>query len=265
MLIAAGNAEAQSAKGEVHKSVIPSRTRHRRGRIEGQQVQSAKCKGRFAADLGAVQRPACKGRFATGLRVSILVMAIGIAACGGAEKAAAPEKREFPKYRYAAAAELTRDYVSSQDGRLRVLRPEGWRKTSDPKNAPSILLWLVREDYAASISFTPLQMDPALYETLRKEGMESVAKVSLSLKERNAEDSIAVVQPVELFKVGDRICAGYEYRAGSAEPVIRVVVFDSGSGFMECVMYPASVSVTPAENRRLFEVQQSVLASMVAR
>ena len=252
MLIATGSTEMRKCRVQ-------------RANVRKRKVQSAKCKGRSTVNLSAVQHAAWKRHWSAGVRSLILVMALGIASCGGAEKAAAPEKREFPKYRYAAAAELTRDYVSSQDGRLRVLRPEGWRKTSDPKNAPSILLWLVREDYAASISFTPLQMDPALYETLRKEGMASVAKVSLSLKERNAEDSIAVVQPVELFKVGDRICAGYEYRAGSAEPVIRVVVFDSGSGFMECVMYPASVSVTPAENRRLFEVQQSVLASMVAR
>ena len=188
-----------------------------------------------------------------------------LASCGGSDNTVTVREPEWPKYRYAASAELTQEYLTSQDGSLRVLRPGGWQKTSDPKNAPSILLWLVREDYSASLSFTPMQMDPALYQTLRKEGIAAVAKVSLSLKERNAEDSVTVVQPVELFKVGDRISAAYEYRVGEARPVIRVVVFDTGSRFMECAMYPATVSVTPAENRRLFEVQQTVLASLVAR
>jgi hypothetical protein len=187
------------------------------------------------------------------------------AACGGTEKTVVIEEPAWPKYRYVASAELTQDYISSKDGTLRVLRPDGWQKTSDPKNAPSILLWLVREDYSASLSFTPLQMDPALYQTLKKEGIAAVTKVSLSLKERNAEDSVTIVQPVELFKVGDRISAAYEYRVGEAQPVIRVVVFDTGSRFMECTLYPATVAVTPAENRRLFEVQQTVLASLVAR
>ncbi|MCB2204905.1 hypothetical protein KQI65_09145 [bacterium] len=195
----------------------------------------------------------------------LFLLLILLSACGGGEKTVKVEERSWPKYRYAASAELSKDYVSSEDGSLRVLRPEGWSKTSDAKNAPSILLWLVRDDYSASISFTPLQMDPALYQTLKKDGIEAVAKVSLSLKERNAEDSVTVVQPVELFKVGDRISAAYEYRVGAAQPVVRVVVFDSGSRYLECTLYPATVSVTPAENRRLFEVQQTVLASLVAR
>jgi hypothetical protein len=195
----------------------------------------------------------------------VLCTAMLFAACGGTEKTVVVEEPAWPKYRYVASAELTQDYISSKDGTLRVLRPDGWQKTSDPKNAPSILLWLVREDYSASLSFTPLQMDPALYQTLKKEGIAAVTKVSLSLKERNAEDSVTIVQPVELFKVGDRISAAYEYRVGEAQPVIRVVVFDTGSRFMECTLYPATVAVTPAENRRLFEVQQTVLASLVAR
>ncbi|MBE0644759.1 MAG: hypothetical protein IH600_11815, partial [Bacteroidetes bacterium] len=156
-----------------------------------------------------------------------------------------------------------KEYVSTADGALRVRRPEGWLRTSDPKNAPSILLWLVREDYSASLSFSPIKMDPGLYQTLRKENIAAVAKVSLSLKERNADDSVTVVQPVELFKIGGRVCAAYEYRIAAAEPVIRIVVFDTGSRFMECALYPAAVTVTPAENRRLFELQQSVLASML--
>jgi hypothetical protein len=92
---------------------------------------------------------------------------------------------------------------------------------------------------------------------MKREDIAAVAKVSLSLKERSAEDSVSVVQPVERFKVGGRICAAYEYRIAAAEPVIRVVVFDTGSRFMECALYPAAVTVTPAENRRLFEIQQS--------
>jgi hypothetical protein len=188
-----------------------------------------------------------------------------LSACGGTEKTVTVKEAEWPKYRYVASAELTQDYIASQDGTLRVLRPDGWQKTSDPENAPSIVLWLVREDYSASLSFTPMQMDPALYTTLKKERIDAVARVSLSLKERNAEDSVTVVQPVELFKVGDRISAAYEYRVGAAQPVVRVVVFDTGSRFMECTLYPATVEVTPAENRRLFEVQQTVLASLVAR
>ena len=195
-----------------------------------------------------------------------LILTILLAACsGGGESTVPREEAELAKYRYGASAALTQDVASTADGSLRVLRPEGWIRTSDPKNAPSILLWLVREDYSASLSFSQIKMDPALYQTLKNEDISAVAKVSLSLKERSAEDSVTVVQQVERFKVGGRICAAYEYRIAAAEPVIRVVVFNTGSRFMECALYPAAVTVTPAENRQLFEVQQSVLASMLMK
>ena len=122
---------------------------------------------------------------------------------------------------------------------------------------------ITREDYSASLSFSAIKMDPGLYQTLRGENLTAVAKVSLSLKERNADDSLTVVQPVELFKIGGRICAAYEYRVAAAEPVIRIVVFDTGARFMECALYPAAVTVTPAENRRLFELQQAVSYNFV--
>ncbi|MBR9977517.1 MAG: hypothetical protein KFH87_05465 [Bacteroidetes bacterium] len=196
------------------------------------------------------------------LLTSIFVSML-LTACGGTKTIVPePEAVEFAKYRYAANATMTREPVATDDGRLRVLRPDGWMRTADPKNAPSILLWLVREDYSASISFAPINMDPTLYQTLRDEGIAAVASVSLRLKDRHAEDSISVVQPIELFKVGGRICAAYEYRLAAADPVIRVVVFDTGTRFLECVLFPSSMDVTPAENRRLFEVQQTVLASM---
>jgi hypothetical protein len=168
-------------------------------------------------------------------------------------------------YRYAALAEMSRDYLGARDGSIGVLRPEGWLLASDEAEAPSIVLWLVNEEYTASLSFVHMQMDPALYETLRKDGIEAVAKVSLGLKQRGADDAVHIVQPVELFRIGGRICAAYEYRTGTAEALIRVVVFDTGSRFTECTMFPASNTITPAGNRKLFEVQQSVLASLVVK
>jgi hypothetical protein len=194
----------------------------------------------------------------------ILITALVLASCGGGSESTESLPETAP-YRYAALAAMSRDYVSATDGSVDVLRPDGWQRTSDPVEAPAIVLWLVSDDYSVSLSFSPMQMDPALYETLKKDGIEAVAKVSLGLKQRNAGETVNVVQPVELFRIGGRLCAAYEYRSGAAEPLIRVVVFDTGRRFMECALFPASKTVTPAENRRLFEVQQSVLASLVVK
>ena len=47
--------------------------------------------------------------------------------------------------------------------------------------------------------------------------------------------------------------------------VIRIVVFDTGKQFVECALLPATSPLTAERNRRLFETQQSVLASMTVR
>ena len=196
--------------------------------------------------------------------LALLITALILSACGAAHEPA-ETAASTASYRYAALAAMSQDYVSATDGSITVLRPEAWQRTSDPAEAPAIVLWLVSDDYSVSLSFTPMQMDPALYETLKRDGLEAVAKVSLGLKQRGASETMNIVQPVEIFRIGGRLCAAYEYRSGNAEPLIRVVLFDTGTRFMECALFPASKAVTPAENRRLFEVQQSVLASLVVK
>jgi hypothetical protein len=194
----------------------------------------------------------------------IVLTALLLTACGGAADLPDPTP-ERTLYRYSATAAMSSEYVASEDGNISVLLPDGWVQTSDPAEAPSILLWLVQDDYNASLSFTELRMDPALYETLKRDGLEAVARVSLSLKQRGASGELHLVQKPEMFRIGGRMHVAYEYRSAAAEAIIRVVVFDTGSRFMECVIFPASHTITPAANRRLFEVQQSVLASMVCR
>ncbi|MDH7516075.1 MAG: hypothetical protein QHI48_09400 [Bacteroidota bacterium] len=138
-------------------------------------------------------------------------------------------------------------------------------ETADPKNAPTILLWLVREDYGASIAFTAMKMDPSLYRAVRKDGLPAVAKVSLGLKKGNAGDSVRVIRQPEYFRLNGRDFAAYEYSTGNEGIIIRTVVFDTGSRFMECTALSGGTSSTRDETTTLFETQQSVLSSMVVR
>ena len=186
------------------------------------------------------------------------------AACGGSPAV----KSDLPPetaYRYAPIAEMSSTYVETATPGLAVLCPKGWKETVDQKNAPNIVLWMVREDYTASISFIPVKMDPGLYNTLRKDGVAAVTKVSLGLKKDQAKGAVTILQPPERFMLKNREYGAYEYSIDSGRTSIRVVVFDTGRQFMECDMLPATPDITPAENRRLFETQQSVLASMVVK
>ena len=70
-----------------------------------------------------------------------------------------------------------------------------------------------------------------------------------------------VVQP-ELFTLAARAHAAYEYSTDNGASVVRVVVFEAGRRFIECAMTPVAPTPSTAEQRTLFEVQQSVLASL---
>jgi len=105
-------------------------------------------------------------------------------------------------------------------------------------------------------------MDPALYKALQKDGLSAVAKVSMSLKKNNARDTVTILQPIEPFQLNKRNFIAYEYTADGGKTVVRVVVFDTGRQFYECVLLPATVSLSPADQRLLFETQQAVLKTL---
>jgi len=199
-----------------------------------------------------------------GCQVLLLAAATVFASCGGS-----PPPRETPidagAYRYAPAAEPGTLVAATEAGDITVLCPKGWMETADPANAPNILLWLVREDYTASISFTEIRMDPVLYKRIAKDGLRAVASISLSLKKGNARDSVAVIRETEVFRMNGRDFAAYEYSVDGGKTVLRIAVFDTGARFIECALLPATSPLSAAQNRSLFEAQQTVLASMTVK
>ncbi len=184
-----------------------------------------------------------------------------ITGCGGS-----PPSRTGPTpsetYRGSAPLPLSAEIVTTMDRELSVRLPVGWTHTLDEANAPQILLWMVRDDYGATITFSPMTMDPSVYQRLRGDGLLAVAKASLSLKRQAAYDSVQVERTPELFSIGSRAFASYEYSISGGSILVRVVVFDTGSRFMECVAMPASTSMSRQEQIRLFQLQQSVLTSL---
>ena len=192
---------------------------------------------------------------------AVLLVLLVFAGCGGSDEASREIVPEA-SYRYAPKAEMTQSTIETVTKDMQVRLPAGWKETVDQKNAPNIVLWMVREDYSASLSFTPMQMNPALYKTLKKDGVSSVAKASLSMKKNNAHDSVVVIQPPERFQLNMREYVAYEYSVDKGATIIRVVVFDTGRQFMECALLPATSSISAAEARLLFETQQAVLASL---
>ncbi len=191
------------------------------------------------------------------------ILALWLSACGGAAPAARGTDVGESAPRYSSAAPLTDKLLHAAGDDFTVRMPEGWTEVVDEQNAPNLLLWIVLADYSRSISFTPIVADPALYASLRRDGLRAVAKVSLSLKKDRAGDSLQVLLPVEAFRLGGREFCGYEYTLDKGKTIVRVVLFDTGRQFVECAALPPAGSGAGA--KELFDIQQSVLASLHPR
>jgi len=196
------------------------------------------------------------------LSLSALVFASFIVLSCSGSKPVVPQAPVEPSYRYAPRADMTPNVIESAGKDIAVFCPKGWQETVDNRNAPGIALWLVKEDYSASLSFNPMKMDPALYKALQKDGLSAVAKVSMSLKKNNARDTVTILQPLEPFQLNKRNFMAYEYTADGGKTVVRVVVFDTGKQFYECILLPATESLSQAGHRSLFETQQAVLKTV---
>jgi hypothetical protein len=191
------------------------------------------------------------------------LLSLWLSACGGAAPAARSGDAGESALRYLPGGTLTEKVIHAAGDDFTLRLPQGWTEVVDEQNAPNLLLWIVAADYSRSISFTPIVADPALYASLRRDGLRAVAKVSVSLKKDRAGDSLQVLVPIESFRLkGKEFCA-YEYSNDRGKTVVRIVLFDTGRQFVECAALPPGGS--GAEARELFEVQQGVLASLALR
>ena len=192
----------------------------------------------------------------------LLVLIATMIGCSGAP--APPDKRlTEPNYRYLPSGDLSSQTISTVAKDFSVRIPNHWIEMIDDKNAPNLLLWIMKEDYSASISFSPVVMDPALYKALLRDGLKSVANVSLSMKKDRVKNAFQLIVPMEKFSIQEKEFYAYEYSHDGGKTITRVVVFDSGQRFIECAMLPMKNSFTLEQIKELCATQQGVIASIV--
>lgn len=188
-----------------------------------------------------------------------------IISCSGSKSEHPSSLSLKPKYKYMPTAVMTNEMLSSADKDLSIKLPNDWTEVVAEKNTPNVILWIAKEDYSASISFMPITMDPALYTSLSRDGLRAVANVSLSMKRDRINDSLLITSPVESFEMNGRQFYSFEYSFDKGRTTVRVIVFDTGRKFLECIALPSRDNFTASETYQLFEIQQSVLNSMTLR
>jgi len=163
---------------------------------------------------------------------------------------------------YEANYPMTDEVVKSLNDDVQIRVPKGWFATTDESNAPNLLVWLVREDYGATMAISEIKAEASTRKQLEQQGLEALAEVSFALKSERAKGKTDLVTKPREFKVDDRKFCSYEYTTDKRKTIVRVVVFDTGKHFYDFAVVPSEKEGVKIDPKSLFIIQQSVLNSM---
>lgn len=153
---------------------------------------------------------------------------------------------------------LSSELALSKTTDLSVNVPRGWFTAEDNKD-DKIDLWLVEENYAATISFIRLNPDEETKRSFGKYELQKVEDFSrLNNKIAHRDKYIDLIKN-ESFELNGREFRAYQF--SGSKYLYRTVVFRYKNYFYEC-----TAAVKPGQNEnetlKVFSVQNSVLQSI---
>ena len=151
---------------------------------------------------------------------------------------------------------LTNEYAKAKSSQLSVKIPQGWFAAEDNENK-LIELWLVKDDYSATLNFISLNVDSLTMKEIQSDEIKSVVEFSKIFKKVKYEKSFGGFANQENFEINKKKFSAYEY-LDDAKRNIRVVVFKSDNKFYELTAIP----VKTRNLQELYKIQNSVLSSI---
>ena len=151
---------------------------------------------------------------------------------------------------------LTNETAKAKTSLLSVKVPQGWFTAEDNENK-LIDLWLVKDDYSATLNFVSLNLDSLTLKEIQSDEIKSVVEFSKAFKKAKYGKALGSFVNQETFEINKKKFSAYEY-SDDAKRKIRVVVFKSGNKFYELTAIPVKTQ-NPQE---LYKIQNSVLSSI---
>lgn len=116
---------------------------------------------------------------------------------------------------------------TSRDGVLHYRLPAGWFDATADSLANEHVVWLLRYDYAVSLTVDEIHLDAQARRQLGNENLQQLARLTLPLV---AGDKAAVVHHApELFSVDGREFCSFELVMPGSGKRLRRVLFDTGA------------------------------------
>ncbi|MCX6150671.1 MAG: hypothetical protein NTX22_09125 [Ignavibacteriales bacterium] len=173
----------------------------------------------------------------------------------------APTKTIETTSAYSTDFPLTTDIAYSSSSDLTVRIPKGWF-TAEDKECKCTDLWLIRDDFSATINLITYEVDDTIRKHVIDGKMDTLVSYSKQLKKSKLKIGLKLVKEDEFFQLNEKPFAAYEYLGDEGIP-IRVVLFQYQGRIFELSAMPAQkIGRGKVDSQELFRVQQSVLASI---
>lgn len=147
-------------------------------------------------------------------------------------------------------------YSITRDGTLQYRSPDGWLDASGDSSNGGHILWLVRNDYAATIGMLEVFLDEATKTEALKQGVRGIARFLESLSVRG---NGVINRQLESFRVNDMTGHFFDYTKTDSSDTVRVLIFEIGGRVYEMRVLVVS-GRAPADG--VFPVALSLLGSL---
>lgn len=125
-----------------------------------------------------------------------------------------------------ATTNLHAGYFPSRDGALQYRLPVGWFDATADSQATAHAIWLMRNDYGASITVDEVRLDAAARKEIERGGLLQLAQLVMALT--TGEHGAMLLEPPAVVNVNGRLFCRYEMVASATRDTLRVALFDTG-------------------------------------
>ena len=152
---------------------------------------------------------------------------------------------------------FTQEYRTSRNGRLHYKLPADWLNATNDSLSSHSTIWLVRNDFAATLSVKEVIIDVETRHELQQTGLKRIAELMLALV--SGERGVSVVNSPQLVSLGNTTGCTYEYMTGHPSDRVHVVLIDTGTNAYEVSMVMTEKAGSTAD---LVALQEAFVRSL---
>ena len=154
---------------------------------------------------------------------------------------------------------LSPAYTPSRDGGFQYRVPAGWYDATADSQAVGHAVWLLRDDYGATIAVSDLHLDREAREFLKEGGMTRLAALSMTLAA--AGNAYTIDRVPAISRINGKPSCEYQLVTSPGSDLLRVVLVDAGNRvYMVTALVPGGSRSAARDD--VFAVEEAFLNTL---